>query len=62
MNDTYSTFEMSFSNGFPGNIDSKFKLCVIIHGVELSDTLIFINSFDDHMMRRSYDDHAKVPR
>ena len=37
---------MSFSNGSPGNIVPKSTSCVIIHGVELSDNLIFIKTYD----------------
>ena len=40
------SFEMSFSNGFPGNTVSKSTSCVIIHGFDLSDNLVFINPYD----------------
>lgn len=54
MSYAYSILEMSFSNGFPENIDSKSTSCVIIHGVELSDTLIFINSYDTQKPRMQF--------
>ena len=46
MSDSYSILEMSFSNGSSGNIDSKSTSCVITHGVELSDTLTFIDLYN----------------
>ena len=42
--------ELPFNSGFPANLFSEPTSCVIVTGGELSDTLIFIKSYETQIL------------